>query len=575
MTPAELEAVVDRLRKQGRDDAEFEAKACSEGLSKDVWDTVSAFGNTRGGTLLLGLAEDLGFHRALSFPIDKVIDQFIEGIGSGGKNGRKVENPPQYELDRVDFEEGQILVIELTEIDNRLKPCYVKSKGIANGSYKRVDDKDVKLSAVEVFELQHIMEPSLADKEAVSGADLGDLDEGLVNSLLDAEKAKGSKAVRGTRTPEEALRRLNALTSNNEVALAGLLCLGQYPQQFFPRLTLDVAVHPGIEKSMPDSPRFIDRVICEGSVGEMIDEALLAVAKNLRTFSYVEGSGRRDELEVPREVLREAIANAVVHREYGKEFVGQSISIDIFADRIEVTNPGGLWGGKTIETLSDGQSRCRNDALIKLAARLQRPNEGAPVEGQGSGIPLMFHEMRTHALSDPCFVSKFDSFKVILQRGGAELIRNKEWIKQFVARETDSKEDALLLELRRREHASISELHASLGYDSDDIRSVCARLVADGLVWESAADEFSLTEGSAGRSEKARPARAVILEILSEATEPIGIQEIARISQRKLPTLRAQIAALVSEGTVIATAPPTNRNRKYLLASSAPLSDTL
>lgn len=566
MKPADLEAIADRLRKQGRDDAKYEAKACSEGLSKDVWETVSSFGNTHGGTLLLGLAENLGFHLAPSFPIDKVIDQFVVGIGDGGRKGRKVENPPQYELERVDFEEGQVLVVELEEVENRFKPCYVKDKGIANGSYKRVDDKDVKLSAVEIFELQHIMEPSLADKEAVPGADLNDLDSGLVDSLLEAEKAKGSKAVRGVRTQEEALRRLNALTSGNEISLAGLLCLGLYPQQFFPRLTLDVAVHPGIEKSMPDGPRFIDRVICEGSVGEMIDEALLAVAKNLRTFSYVEGSGRRDELEVPREVLREAIANAVVHREYGNEFVGQSISVDIFSDRIEITNPGGLWGGKTVETLSDGQSRCRNDALIKLAARLQRPNDGAPVEGQGSGIPLMFHEMRAHALSDPCFIAKIDSFKVILQRGGVELMRNREWIKQFASRETDSKEDALLLELRRRERASISELHASLGYDSDDIRSVCARLVADGLVQEVSADEFSLIEANVNGKEKTRPAREAILEILSSATEPIGIQEIARISQRKLPTLRAQIAVLVSEGKVIATAPPTNRRRKYILA---------
>lgn len=567
MTPDELESVVVRLRKQGRDDAYYEAKSCTSGLSKDIWESVSAFGNTHGGTLLLGIDEQANFHLVESFPIDKVISQFVEGIGDGGKNGRKVENAPQYKLDRVDFEGSQVLAIELTEVESRFKPCYISSRGIANGSYKRVDDRDVKLSAAEVFELQHILEPSPADKEAVPGATLRDLDQVLVESLLTAEKEKASKAVRGARTKEEALRRLNALTVDDEIALAGLLCLGTFPQQFFPKLTVDVAVHPGIEKSISGGPRFIDRVICEGSIGEMIDDALFAVAKNLRTFSYVEGSGRRDELEVPREVLREAIANAVVHREYGKEFVGQSVSVDIFPDRIEITNPGGLWGGKTLETLSDGQSRCRNNGLIRLASRIQRPSEGAPVEGQGSGIPLMFHEMRAHALGDPEFIAKIDSFKVILQRGGAELAQNKEWIKQLASRKTDSREDAVLLELSRHSSATVSDLHTVLGYDSDDVRAICARLVGDGLVLENATDEFSLVEPRTTNAVKALSTREAILEILASSADPIGIQEIAQRSHRKLPTLRAQIATLVSEGKVIPTAPPTNRNRKYLLAS--------
>lgn len=573
--PAELEDIVASLRRQGRDDAKYEAKACSQGLSKAVWESVSAFGNTHGGTLLLGIAEENDFHLESSFDIEKVIDQFIEGIGDGGQTGRKVENPPQYELERIDFEKGQVLAVELREVENRSKPCYVKARGIANGSFKRVDDRDIKLSAAEIFELQHILEPSLVDKEAVQGAVLSDLDEMLISSLLSNEREKGSKAVRRAQSEEEALRRLNVLTPAGEVSFAGLLCLGLFPQQFFPKLIIDVAVHPGIEKSMPEGPRFVDRVICEGSLGEMIDDALGAIAKNLRTFSYVEGSGRRDELEVPREVLREAIANAVVHREYGKEFAGQSVSVDIFSDRIEITNPGGLWGGKTVETLSDGRSCCRNNALIRLAARIQRPNEGAPVEGQGSGIPLMFNEMRAHALGDPRFVAKFDSFTVILQRGGAELMRNREWIKQFVPRATNSQEDAVIMELKRGGQVSVSDLHAALGYDSDDVRDICARLMEEGVVAEGPVDVFSLVEGSvkdgaSGKgAAKKQSTQETILMILADATKPMGIQEIAQRSGKKLSTLRAQMAALVSEGKVAATAPPTSRNRKYMLAKSA------
>ena len=91
--------------------------------------------------------------------------------------------------------------------------------------------------------------------------------------------------------------------------------------------------------------RFMDRTICEGTLGEMISDAVAAVAKNLRRTSMIKGVSRVDSLEIPEEVLREAIANAVIHREYGDQFCGQSIAVDVFDDRIEVTNPGGTFYG--------------------------------------------------------------------------------------------------------------------------------------------------------------------------------------------------------------------------------------
>ena len=74
-------------------------------------------------------------------------------------------------------------------------------------------------------------------------------------------------------------------------------------------------------------------MICEGELGEVIEDAVAATAKNLRRISVIEGAGRKDELEIPEEVLREAIANAVIHREYGPRHVGQSVTIDIYPDR--------------------------------------------------------------------------------------------------------------------------------------------------------------------------------------------------------------------------------------------------
>ena len=204
--------------------------------------------------------------------------------------------------------------------------------------------------------------------------------------------------------------------------MAGLIAAGNYPQQFFPRLFIDVAVHPGIEKSQPGALRFLDRVECEGSASEMINVAVNATSRNLRSYSFIEGIGRKDELEIPSEVLREAIANAVVHREYHPYFQGQPVTVDVYADRVEISNPGGLWGGKTIDNLADGQSRCRNSALMQLVQTT--PVIGSNLitaEGQGGGIILMMNEMQNRDLRAPEFRATQDSFTVVLWRSSVNL----------------------------------------------------------------------------------------------------------------------------------------------------------
>ena len=540
--------MVERLRRQGCDDGQVEVKACKGALSKDVWESVSAFGNTRGGTLILGLEENEGFRPVEDFDFNKVRDQFISGLEDGGNAKPKIANMPQYDLERMDFEGTQVLVIEIAEVDPRFKPCYVQARGLSNGAFKRVDDKDIKLSATEIFELEHLL----------------DLDQVLTDRLLARERERGSRALRGTDDRNVHLKRLGVVSASGALSFAGLMSLGAYPQEFFPKLVVDVTVHPGTEKSEPEGPRFLDRVLCEGPIGEAVDEAVLAVARNLRTYSYVEGTGRRDELEIPRDVLREAIANAVIHREYSSSFVGQAVSVDVFADRVEITNPGGLWGGKTLETLGDGQSRCRNSSLMQLASRIDYSTEGAPAEGQGSGVRLMIREMQSHALDAPRFEAGMDYFKVVLQRGGTELAANREWMGAVAARPMNLVERAVLLEVRRKLRASVKELHRLLGYDSDEIREALKALEDDGLVKPRSTDKYEFVEEKGGSSRPV-PTREAILGVLRASNGPVGMRDIERKTGKKIATLRAQMARLVDEGLVAPTAPPTDASRKYVL----------
>lgn len=415
MTEKELELAIAHLRAIDSDDETYEAKECSQKLSSDVWESVSSFANTEGGTLLLGLSEKNGFTPVRDFPLDKVCDQFIAGMGDGGQEGR-LTNPPTYEIERLAFEDSVLLVIHIDELDCALKPCFITARGVQNGSYKRIDDSDIKLSANEIYAFQNATTPSNADRIPVPSATMSDIDKTICDKAIERAKKTAPRALQGADTFEERLRRLNFCDQEGNIMLSGLLAAGYYPQQFFPRLFIDVAAHIGLSKGGAGSYRFKDRVLCEGSVGNMVDDAVGAISKNLRTVSRIVGIGRVDELEIPEGALREAVANAVVHREYEGRFLGEPIAIDIYDDRVEIINPGGLWG-KAKSELANGCSTCRNGTLIKLLNYVPIPSNDAPIaEGNGTGIQFIRNECAVHGLMSPEFLPTIDHFKVIFRR---------------------------------------------------------------------------------------------------------------------------------------------------------------
>lgn len=370
------------------------------------------------------------------------------------------------------------------------------------------------------------------------GATTADLDQGLVDDLVLRKQRQGSKALKGVDNRVAQLARLNVTNGGGDVLVAGLLALGEYPQQFYPRLVVDVAVHAGSEKSIPGFARFLDRVVCEGPLGEVVQESVRAVVKNLRTYSVVRGAGREDVCEIPEEVLREAIANAVVHREYDPYFLGQSVSVDVYSDRVEIINPGGLWGGKTIDNLADGTSRCRNASLMKLMESVPLPDAGGfPAEGQGSGVALMIQEMKARALEPPRFEAGVDFFKVVLGCSGTELPENRPWIGGLPASGLSQHEEAVLLFIKQKGRASVHDIRDGLHFDSDDIRTMAQRLVAEGCLRPDGPDVYVLADAPNSEAPGNRP----VEETIVEALDRLGVasaQEIAAAIGRPVSSVR-------------------------------------
>ena len=582
MNSEQLRATVARLRAAGTDDAWVEVKRSGPKLSSDVWETVSAFANTAGGTIILGLSEVDGFVPAKVFGLQANLDAFVMGVGDGGIDNCKLENPPRYTLERHEFEGKSLLVIDIAENEIGSKPCFIRKLGMVSGSYKRVDDKDLRLSPTELYEMQNILKPSIDDREVVPGATPDDLNDDVVDQIIAMARMLNSKAVRGTSDRASIMRRLNITDGGDGVLMAGLLVAGDYPQMFFPKLVVDVATYPDTAKSAPGKPRFIDRRICEGSLSEVMADAMAAIERNLRTYSIVDGVGRHDEQEIPRDVLREAVANALVHREYNAAFTGQAVSVEIYPDRVVIKSPGGLWGGKTIDNLADGDSICRNATLMKLMRFVSLPGEvGSPAEGNGTGIELMLREMASKSLPAPEFEAGIDSFSVTLGRHGKEIAEFQSWLAHIGCAELPQIERATLLTVKRSGPKTVRELHEQLSCDSDDVRAALVNLVQRGLLCLDKDGSYALFKGDlrshlpgvnhAGvavaenivNNSDGSP-RQVLIELLGRH-DSLSAREMSAMTGRQISNIRYHLNRLIADGVVEPTAEATSVHRRYVL----------
>ena len=582
MNSEQLRATVARLRAAGTDDAWVEVKRSGPKLSSDVWETVSAFANTAGGTIILGLSEVDGFVPAKVFDLQANLDAFVMGVGDGGIDNCKLENPPRYTLERHEFEGKSLLVIDIAENEIGSKPCFIRKLGMVSGSYKRVDDKDLRLSPTELYEMQNILKPSIDDREVVPGATPDDLNDDVVDQIIAMARMLNSKAVRGTSDRASIMRRLNITDGGDGVLMAGLLVAGDYPQMFFPKLVVDVATYPATAKSAPGKPRFIDRRICEGSLSEVMADAMAAIERNLRTYSIVDGVGRHDEQEIPRDVLREAVANALVHREYNAAFTGQAVSVEIYPDRVVIKSPGGLWGGKTIDNLADGDSICRNATLMKLMRFVSLPGEvGSPAEGNGTGIELMLREMASKSLPAPEFEAGIDSFSVTLGRHGTEIAEFQSWLAHIGCAELPQIERATLLTVKRSGPKTVRELHEQLSCDSDDVRAALVNLVQRGLLCLDKDGSYALFKGDlrshlpgvnhAGvavaenivNNSDGSP-RQVLIELLGRH-DSLSAREMSAMTGRQISNIRYHLNRLIADGVVEPTAEATSVHRRYVL----------
>lgn len=573
MTPEEFDEFIAQhiewMRQSKSDNARIEAKRVRDKIGKSLWETVSAFANTDGGIIILGLNEEGGFVPDPNFQLSTIKSALMNGLDTAALSTAKVKPVPRHHLYEVRFEGHELIAIEIEALrdDPQLAtqmPCFLTDRSIASGSFKRVFDGDKLMNAYEIHAMQTWLKQDLTDRGVIAEADKTDIDEFAVQLVISAYREEGSRLISVARDQEELWRFINAFDfdENRKLrpTLAGVLALGRYPQQFFPQLFIDVTTHPGTTKSSGiDGLRFISRKRCDGPLPDAIEAAVAEVMSNLKT-RYVESEGAViNEKEIPELAIREAIANAVMHRDYGPFARGEQVAVDIYADRVEIVNPGGLWGGRTEDNITDGRSVTRNEALASIMSHLHNRRSERIAENQGSGIPAIIRAMAGHGLGAPLFRNEIGTFRVTLPRFGLINDESQLWLDHRGHLRNPVSDIALLL-AREEGRVTTTSLRKHMGIDSDEARDILDSLLVEGQLEAAGPEEFVVAPMNVDL-DVSEPARE-LYEVV-EAERALKTSELATRWGRAESTVRLRIKELLQAGLVEATAPTTSKLRAY------------
>ena len=324
-----------------------------------------------------------------------------------GSKARELEPPARLDIELAEVDGQAVVVAAVAECDPSAKPCRLKSSGKA---YVRSRDGDYSISAEEEQGFLRLRSAPSADRVEVPGTTADDLDVELVARWVTTVRLRDADGL-GRFDDDEMLVRAGAITREGLVTRAGLLALGVYPQEHFPRLAVHVADLRGASRN--ERARSITTFT--GPVPVMLADTLSWLSKNLnrRTVQGPDGS-LRDEPEYPLPALRELVANALVHRDLDSWSRGRSVELRLRTDRLELINPGGLYG-VTVDRLGNvAVTSARNQWLLSLCENVTDRSGSRVVKALASGLTKVSSELRAAGLPPAEFFDTGIMFTVAL-----------------------------------------------------------------------------------------------------------------------------------------------------------------
>ncbi|CBK88154.1 Predicted transcriptional regulator containing an HTH domain and an uncharacterized domain shared with the mammalian protein Schlafen [Faecalitalea cylindroides T2-87] len=379
----------------------IEYKVAVPKKSEKYMKTVVAFANGNGGKIVFGIddktLEIVGMDEDNIF---KTLDAITNAISDSCEPRIR----PDVTLQTVN--DKTVIVVEI--LPGAMRPYYIKSEGMTEGTYMRVSGTTRPVEGYMLKEL--ILEGQNRYFDSEPCGELQITDEDIQNFC----KTMKETAIKNTWQNSEKAK-IKDITKNTLLSW-GILTEVQgeiFPTNAYALLTGQLRMQPVIQCGLfkgKDRAYFADRKEFDGPIQNQVDAAYQYVLEKINMGMQIQGIYRQDVYELPTDSVRELIANAVAHRSYLEP---GNIQVAIFDDRLEVTSPGMLLNNVSIKKMMEGYSKPRNPAIANAFAYMKI------IEKWGTGIPRIFRECREYGLPDPELIDFDGDFRVNMYRNTA------------------------------------------------------------------------------------------------------------------------------------------------------------
>lgn len=379
----------------------IEYKVAVPKKSEKYMKTVVAFANGNGGKIVFGIddktLEIVGMDEDNIF---KTMDAITNAISDSCEPRIR----PDVTLQTVN--DKTVIVVEI--LPGAMRPYYIKSEGMTEGTYMRVSGTTRPVEGYMLKEL--ILEGQNRYFDSEPCRELQITDEDIQNLC----KTMKETAIKNTWQNSEKAK-IKDITKNTLLSW-GILTEVQgeiFPTNAYALLTGQLRMQPVIQCGLfkgKDRAYFADRKEFDGPIQNQVDAAYQYVLEKINMGMQIHGIYRQDVYELPTDSVRELIANAVAHRSYLEP---GNIQVAIFDDRLEVTSPGMLLNNVSIKKMMEGYSKPRNPAIANAFAYMKI------IEKWGTGIPRIFRECREYGLPDPELIDFDGDFRVNMYRNTA------------------------------------------------------------------------------------------------------------------------------------------------------------
>ena len=360
----------------------------------DIAKTMAAFANGDGGAIYVGMT-DRGVAKGASIGKHK-LEQFTRKIHD------EMAPPVVFE---TDFEKsGPHEILRIRVHSAKRKPIFYK--GIA---YKRVNKTTLKVTDPEELRSLFMNKTVFFDDVPCPNASLTDLDEASLRRFVSMAAASG-RLSHPTNKAEEILSKLS-LMDGKELKNGAVMLFGKKPADFYPVWGIRCAV-------VSSSLEFRAMQDFDGNLIQAAEQALEFILSQIPKEIHMEGVRRIEKPRIPPEAIREALVNAIVHRDY---FFASYIYVTIGPDYLEIKNPGRL-EGLSINDLAGVHSSVIKNPHVAHALYIC-----GYVEKWGAGTLKIYQSMRQNGLKDPQFVTD-SMFSVRLSMQAQKLNGREDYI---------------------------------------------------------------------------------------------------------------------------------------------------